>query len=152
MEFYLAHTVSAMRLLDSDATNVEINETTSTLAKTLGLLRDELDSGRLAVGYIFDKFNEQCTPTLALKSDKAMGALLREHGLTILPGKHDANRRRGVCCLTWDEKTDQFTQTLRTSVTQSPQEENRAYTEPADIADIADIDREEEYDIEGTVL
>jgi hypothetical protein len=152
MEFYLAHTVSAMRLLESDTAPVVINETTSTLAKILGFLRDELDSGRLAVGYIFDKFNEQCTPTLAVKSEKAMGALLREHGLTIPAGKSNANGRRGVCCLTWDDRAEQFVRTLQTSANQSPQEETLANTEPADIADIADIHREEEYDIEGTVL
>jgi hypothetical protein len=152
MEYYLGHTVSAMRLLESNTTPVEINETTAALARTLGFLRDELDSGRLAVGHIFDKFNEQCTPTLAVKSEKAMGALLREHGLTMLPGKHDANGHRGVCCLTWDERAEQFVRTLQTSVNQSPQEDTRANTEIADITDITDIDREEEFDIEGTLL
>lgn len=158
IEYYLGHTVCAMRLLESDANTVgidappvEMTEMTSTLAKTIELLRGDLDSGRLAVGYIFDKFNEKCAPTLKVKSAKAMGALLRGHGLTTPPGQFNANGRRGVYCLAWDEKTEQLVQTLRISTKQNPQEETLANTEIADIADIADIDQKEEYDIEGAL-
>lgn len=151
VEFYLAHTVSALQLIDSDISPVHVNKTTSTLSKTLASLRSDLDSCRLAVGYIFEKFNEQCVPALKIKSEKAMGTLLREHGLTISNGKHNANRRRGVCCLIWDEKTDHFLRTSQTSASQSPPEETCANTGFADKADFADI-AGEEFDIEGETL
>lgn len=150
-EFYLAHTLSAMRYLESDTTAAETSEITTTLVRTLALLRTDLDSGRLAIGYIFEKFNELCSPTIKVKSGKALGPLLREHGLTTTEGKHDANGRRSVHCLIWDEKAEQFVRTLQTSVCQRPQAENLTGTDLADISDIADIDGEEEFDIEGTL-
>ncbi len=151
VKFYLGHAVSALRLMDADSNPVVANETTAILSKTIASLRNDLDSGRLAVGYIFRKFNEQCDPALKIKSDKAMGALLREHGLTISPGKHDANGSRGVCCLIWDEKADQLVRTLQTSSYQSPHEETCVNTGGADIADIADIPPGE-FDIEGDMV
>lgn len=151
VEFYLAHAVITLRLINDDFSPDTVNGTTASLRRTIASLRDDLDSERLAVGYIFNKFNEQCNPALKIKSERAMGTLLREHGLTILPGKHDANGRRGVCCLIWDEKTEQFVQTLQTSTDQCLHGENLASTGSSDIADFADF-AGEEFDIEGNIL
>ena len=151
VEFYLAHTVSAMRLIEENISTGDINHMTTTLLKTLESLRNDLDSGRLAVGFIYKKFNALCNPTSQISSEKSMGALLREHNLTISEGKHDANGKRGVRCLIWDEKAEHFLRTLRTSHKQSLHEEMPADTGLADIADIADFPGEE-YDIEGDVL
>jgi hypothetical protein len=141
-----------MRLLIENKPITEISEVTPALASTLRILRNDLDSGRLAVGYIYTKFNEQCDPAQKLKSEKAMGALLRKHGLTISPGQHDANGRRGVCCLSWDKKTEEFVQTLQTSPKPSPHQETSANTVETDIADIPEVVDGEKYDIEGDIL
>ena len=80
------------------------------MARTLVSLRDSLDAGRLAVGFICEKYNEICKPTEKLSSAKAMGSLLRELKLTVTVNKHDANGRRGVHCLIWDAMTESFLQ------------------------------------------
>ena len=112
-----------MQLIEGNFSPATVNETTTILSKTIFSLRNELDSGRLAVGYIFDKFNERCKPALKIKSEKAMGILLRDHGLTVPPVKYSANGRRGIYCMTWDENAEHFVQTLRTSTDRTPQEE-----------------------------
>ena len=151
VEFYLSHTVRALRLMDPEYSSDNENEMRLVLSKTLNSLRNELDSGRLAVGYIFDKYNKQCDSALKIKSEKGMGSLLRQQGLTIDHGKHDANGRRGVFCLIWDEKAEKFVQTLRISTEQPLPPQPPDSTDAADIADIADISQED-FEKEGDVL
>jgi len=124
-EFYLGHVLTAMELISTeDAPELfEVTDQVSHLAKTLEAMRPEIDSGWLAVGYILDRFNEGCQKEQTIKSAKAMGSLLRRCGLTITGGVHDANGRRAVKCLVWDQKTEslietslQHLQSLHTSV------------------------------------
>ncbi|MFH1628480.1 MAG: DUF3987 domain-containing protein [Pseudomonadota bacterium] len=112
-EFYLGHIIAAMEALTSE--NIpevfEFTDQVIHLAKTLESMRSDIDSGWLAVGYILDRFNENCQREQAIKTAKAMGALLRRCRLTITGGVHDANGRRAVKCLVWDKKTDAFIET-----------------------------------------
>jgi len=112
-EFYLGHILAAMEALTSeDIPEVfEVTEQVIHLAKTLEAMKPELDSGRLAVGYIWDRFNSNCQKEQTIKSAKAVGSLLRRGGLTITGGVHDANGRRGVKCLVWDKKTETLIET-----------------------------------------
>lgn len=117
-EFYLGHIICAIEALTGDASSpLEFTEQVLHLAKTLEGLKPELDSGRLAVGYIQKKFNETYEPEQTIKSARAMGALIRKCELTIPGDRFDANGRRGVFCLQWDEKTKYFIETSP----QSPQ-------------------------------
>jgi len=112
-EFYLGHIIAAMELITTENAPelFEVTDQVRHLAKTLEAMRSEVDSGWLAVGYIQDRFNEGCQKEQAIKSAKAMGALLRRCGLIITGGVHDANGRRAVKCLVWDKKTDEFIET-----------------------------------------
>ena len=112
-EFYLGHVTSAMEAISSeDIPEVfEVTDQVLHLARTLEAMRSEIDSGWLAIGYIWDRFNEKCQKEQTIKSAKAMGALLRRCGLAITGGVHDANERRAVKCLIWDKKTESFIET-----------------------------------------
>jgi len=132
-EFYLGHIICAMDILIEDVSSpLEPTEQVVHLARTLEDLKPDLDSGRLAIGYIWEKFNESCKPELNVKTAKAMGSLLRTCKLTV-PGRcFDANGRRGVFCLQWDEKTNTFIKTSPQSP-QSPQSQEYQGLQPADI-------------------
>lgn len=108
--FYAGHIVDAAQALCSNKqiTPFEITEQAEHLTKTLESLRSEVDSGRLAVGYIWERFNQDCDRNQSIKTPHAMGTLLRQCGLTILAGTHDANGKRSAKCLTWDKKTESF--------------------------------------------
>lgn len=110
VEFYLAQTVDAMWLIldESSTPPVEISQRTIHLANTLELLKPDIESGRLAVGYIWKKFNSTAPPAIQLNSARAMGALLRDCGLTIAKGLHDFKGKRRLRCLVWGKKTEQF--------------------------------------------
>jgi hypothetical protein len=111
-EFYLGHIVCAMEALTGDVSSpLELIEQVIHLAKTLKSLKPELDSGRLAVGYIHEKFNATCKPEQKINTARAMGALLRHCKLTIPGGTFNANRKESVKCLQWDAKTDSFIET-----------------------------------------
>ncbi|MDZ7699907.1 MAG: DUF3987 domain-containing protein [Deltaproteobacteria bacterium] len=107
-EFYLGHIIAAMELLEDDGSPepFAITEQVTHLAKTLDAMRSEIDSGRLAVGYIWKRFNENCRKEQRVKKERGMGAILRRCGLSIADGKLDANHRRRVKCLQWDENVD----------------------------------------------
>jgi hypothetical protein len=108
--FHLGQAEEALRLFDPKNQHpaVEVSERTLHLASVLTELRKELDSGRLAVGYIHEAFNAKCQEHLRIKSPHAMGSLLRSCGLTISEGRHNANGKRAVRCLVWDKKADAF--------------------------------------------
>jgi len=108
--FYMGHAVEAIKTLAIDVfePRVEVSDHGIYLAQTLESLRPDIDSGKLTVGYIHEKFNEISMPDLHIKTSRAMGSLLRSFGLTILPGKSQANGRSGVKCLSWDALTEKF--------------------------------------------
>ena len=109
-EFYLGHIIAAMELLTDDYASqpFEVTEQAIHLAKTLDGMRPEVDSGRLAVGYVWERFNKNCRKEQKVKSERAMGAVLRRCGLNIANGKNDANQRRRVRCLQWDQKVQDY--------------------------------------------
>ena len=106
--FYMGHIVDALHLMvdENHITDDEVTDQVLQLAKTLECLKPELDSGRLAVGYIWERFNENCKPELKLSTAKAAGALLRSCQLTLPASRYRANGKTGVRCLVWDKKTE----------------------------------------------
>jgi hypothetical protein len=111
-EFYLGHIICAMEALAGDVSiPLEFTEQVVHLAKTLESLKPELDSGRLAVGYIHKKFDETCQVEQKTSTARAMGVLLRKCGLTIPGGTFNANRKESVKCLQWDKYTNSFIET-----------------------------------------
>lgn len=108
--FYMGHIVDATQALCSKDRIIpfEITDQAKHLAMTIGGLRGEVDSGRLAVGFIQERFNSNCRAENKISSPHAMGGILRKSGLTISPGVHDANGKRSAKCLAWDGKTDSF--------------------------------------------
>ncbi len=124
--FYLGQTVDAMRLIeDSEHQPPDISERVKHLAEILDSLRAEVDSGRLAVGYIQERFNDSLPKEKQIGTPKAMGALLRSIQLTIADGLHDFRGQRRVSCLEWDTKTESFLkqslQSLQSLQTQTAQ-------------------------------
>ncbi|NQT55490.1 MAG: DUF3987 domain-containing protein [Desulfobacteraceae bacterium] len=120
--FYLGHIIQAMEALTSkDIPEVfEVTGQMIHLAKTLEVMKPELDSGRLAIGYIQERFNEKCDKGLKVRSPHLMGSMLRKYDLTITGGRYQANGRSGVYCLVWDEKTNSFIESCPNSPS-SPQ-------------------------------
>lgn len=108
--FYLGHIVDAMQSIcvDDFVTQNDDLESARSLACILENLREEVDSGRLAIGYIYEKYHQGCKKKEIIKSARGMGALIRRFGLTIPKTRHDANGKKGVTCLLWDEKVDNF--------------------------------------------
>ncbi len=110
-EFYLGQSVDAMRLITSDSNHTprrDYTETDILLGQVLESLRPEVDSGRLAIGHIHQRFNEACGPQQRVKSPHAMGGWLRSLGLTIPHGLHDANGKRRVRCVVWDSALEKI--------------------------------------------
>lgn len=108
--FYAGHIVDAAQSLCSKDSIVpfELTEQIECLAGVLDSLKSELDSGRLAIGFIQERFNERASSEQKIKTAHAMGALIRKCGLTIPVGHFRANNRAKVKCLFWDKKTDSF--------------------------------------------
>lgn len=106
-EFYMSHAIDAMGALCSkdQVILLEITEKVKQLAKTLEVLEPELDDGRLAVGFICERFNEMHKSSI---STRMMGSLLRNKGLTIPATRYRANGKVGAYCLLWDKKTENF--------------------------------------------
>ena len=105
--FYAGHIVDAAQSLSSSESIVpfEITEQVKCLAKTLESLRNEVDNGRLAIGYIWEKYNQRNTKEITARM---LGSLLRKNGLTLPPGRFRANKKTGAHCLSWDKKTENF--------------------------------------------
>ena len=109
LDFYLGQTVDALQLVeDSEHAPPDTSERVKHLAETLAGIRDQTDSGRLAIGFILERFNVGIPKEKQIGKPKAMGALLRSVGLTIDDGRHHANGRHGVLCLAWDSRTENF--------------------------------------------
>lgn len=121
-EFYLGHIIAAMEALVSENAPepFETTDQTIELAKSLEGLKAELDNGRLAIGYIQEKFDAAVERGLRVHNSRGMGSLLRKCGLTISGGRYRANGKTGVYCLVWDQKTDSFVGSMSTSPS-SPQ-------------------------------
>ena len=111
--FYMGHIVDATRALCSKdcITPTEMNHQTEHLAETLGALRDNVDSGRLAVGFIQKQFDQDLPPEKRVNSPRVMGTLLRQCGLTIPTRRFRINDKTGLACLMWDQKTESFLKT-----------------------------------------
>jgi hypothetical protein len=109
-EFYLGQIVDAACALEIKGTEApsEVTPQMIHLCKTLMDLQPQLDSGRLAIGFLRDTFNENAPKELKIRSARAMGAFLRSCGLTTSQGTHNANGHRSVKCLEWDDNTMEF--------------------------------------------
>jgi hypothetical protein len=135
VHFYLAQAVGALSLLVGEGEAMapaEVSARTILLAHVLEGLRADVDNGRLAVGFVHDAYNATSRPEERM-SAHAMGALLRSCGLTVSNGRHNANGRRGVFCLQWDERTELFLKQSPPSPTCPPSQEWRGLAE-ADFA------------------
>jgi len=108
VEFYAGQMVDAMAILKSGEGSAcdAANETVKRLAEVLESLRGETTDGKLAVGFIHERFNSGIPQEQRIGSPKGMGSLIRSQGLTIPAGLHDANGSRRVRCLRWDQKTE----------------------------------------------
>ena len=112
IEFYLSQTVGALQVLEDTSHQPDaLDERTLHLARVLDSLRSDVDSGRLAVSYVHERFNAGVEKQQQFKTFKAMGSFIRSLKLSMSPGKHDANGRRAANCLLWDEKTNLFIET-----------------------------------------
>lgn len=108
-EFYLSHAVTLLESLERESMVLsELTEQGKILTDTLEKLRPEVESGKLAIGYIWEHFNKAASKENKFKSAKAMGAFLRNFGLTIPEGTYRANKKAGVRVLIWDRKTESF--------------------------------------------
>ncbi|MBU4232565.1 MAG: DUF3987 domain-containing protein [Desulfobacterales bacterium] len=145
VHFFLGQVQDALRLIENeDHVPVEISERSRLLAYTLERLRPNLDNGRLAIGFIHKQYNLLAPKIHKVETPKGMGAVIRAAGLTIAPGKHDANGGRGVFCLEWDQQSEKFIsrRTSRTLERQCPRQETYDSSGSADVADIADFNAE----------
>ena len=153
-EFYLGHIICAMEALVEDvSTPLELTEQIVHLARTLEGLRPEVDSGRLAVGYIHERFNETCKPEQKIRTARGMGALIRHCKLTILGGTFNANGKESVKCLQWDEKANSFIKICLQSL-QSLQSEPYQGLQGGDIEkrDVSNVSRQNAYDSQVETL
>ncbi|MCD6271397.1 MAG: DUF3987 domain-containing protein [Deltaproteobacteria bacterium] len=108
-EFYMGHAVTASKTLSTGTEEAlpEQTEQTKILISTLEKLRPEVDNGRLAIGFILEHFNK-AAPKENQFTVRAFGAFLRSCGLTISKSVYNANGKRAVKCLLWDEKIKLF--------------------------------------------
>ena len=107
--FYVGQIQGALRLIEEEYYSPpEISERSLLLAQTLDELRPHLENGRLAVGFILKQYNMIAPKTQRVGTPRGMGAVLRAVNLTISPGKHNANGRRSVKCLSWGKDTETF--------------------------------------------
>lgn len=127
--FYLGQAVDALQvILDNEhAAPLEASARTVRLAQVLAALRDEVESGRLAVGHIWERFNAGLAQEEQFATSNSFGAFLRSCGLTITAAKHNANGRRGVHCLMWDERAQRCMGTGPPSPTCPPMQEGSGF-------------------------
>ncbi|WP_051822350.1 DUF3987 domain-containing protein [Desulfonatronum thiodismutans] len=139
--FYAGQAVDALRLLQGkdEAQVQEVSDRTLRLARTLADLKLEIDSGRLAVGLIQERYNQRTTKTDQFRTAKSMGAFIRSLRLSVSEGKHHANGRQGVFCLLWDQKAEDFIKRFKDVVDQkqrAPHSETGANAKFEDVEDI----------------
>ncbi len=107
-EFYLGQTVDAVHYLVGQNQGQPAIDTTdprvSTLAQVLASIEQDVEGGRVAVGYVRDRYNLLVSENEGFRSNRAMGAFLRTIGLTVPGTKHNWKKQRNVCCLVFDEK------------------------------------------------
>lgn len=117
-EFYLGHIIYAMQAIEFQLPHV-VDRTPQVvhLAKTLKALEGDVDNKLLAIGFIQEKYNENCSPDLKIKSPHLMGSILRKCCLTTTPERHKANERIGVYCLVWDSALISFLESCPISPT-----------------------------------
>jgi hypothetical protein len=109
VEFFLGQTVDAVRLIeDPEHCLIDTTERVKHLAETLEILRSEVDSGRLAIGFIQDRYNQGLQKEKQIETAKAMGALLRSIPLTVSERRHRANNKVSAFCVEWNQKTESF--------------------------------------------
>ena len=129
-EFYLGHILEAMKALSSEDAELPFERTDQVIhvARTLEALQCDVDKGLLATGHIHEAFNKTCSNGLEVKTAKLMGSILRGCGLSMALGNNDANGRRRVRCLRWDEKTETFIRNMSPSLQSLQSEENHIVT------------------------
>jgi len=112
VEFYLGQTVGALQVLEDSSHQPDaLDERAIHVARVLDSLRGEVDSGRLAVGFVHERFNAGAEQYQRFRTPHAFGAFIRSRGLNIADSLHDANGRSRARCLLWDEKTNLFLET-----------------------------------------
>jgi len=82
---------------------------TEHLAQVLSELEPQVDSGRLAIGLINEKFAATRGRHQPISSPRAMACLIRAAGLTVSRSRRYVNGRHGAYCMIWDSKTEAFT-------------------------------------------
>jgi len=118
-KFFMGHIVNSIEtLMTGKKIEIEMSENAINLREILNTLRTEVDNGKLAIGYVAEKFNKKFSNNKI--SSRAMGSFMRSCGLTTTETHYRANGKAGVCCLIWDQKTDSFLKTMSTMST-SPQ-------------------------------
>lgn len=126
-EFFLGQAFDAIRLIVSPehAEPSEISMESFVLARALDELRSEIDKGKLAVGFITEKFNELAKEDGDHLEARKVGGLLRKCGLPPAAGKYDANDRKRVRCLQWSNAVEEFIKTSLASQTREHEHQNR---------------------------
>ncbi len=107
-EFYLGQAVDAIHYLvgrNQGKPSIDMTDPrVSTLAQVLASIEDQVEGGRVAIGYVRDQYNLLVSDNEGFRSNRAMGAFLRTIGLTVPGTKHNWKNQRNVCCLVFDEK------------------------------------------------
>lgn len=108
--YYFSHAIIAIESLENKriVETQTYDEQAMHLAFALKSIRSDIDSGRLAIGYIWKIYNSLVEPEYHIKSQRSMGSLLRHYHLTITNTRHRANGKVGAYCLLWDARTEDF--------------------------------------------
>lgn len=152
--FYLGQAVDCMATMacETAAPPVEVSERTQTLAAVLEDVEDDVDNGRLAVGYVLDKFNSTAPNEQKFNAARGFGAFLRGCGLTVPATKHHANGRAGVFCLAWDKRLEDFLRMLRTSRSNVLTPAGATTGGLEDVEDVEDVVQEEKRENGAGIL
>ena len=113
IRFYLGQIVDAVMYVHSQD---EIKKTELVrsdarailLAQVLRQERDNVENGLLGIGYLYKKINETACSTI-FSSPRSFGAYLKNLGLETT-GKHNFRGQRGVRCLKWNDRVENFLQ------------------------------------------
>jgi hypothetical protein len=110
VNFHMGEVVDAMQLLDDEdhLPKAPPDQRIKELAKVLHDLRSNVDNGRLAVGCVMDALNEVLQEPQRFRTPRAFGVFIRQAGLSVSPGKHNANGHRSSKCLLWDDAMETF--------------------------------------------
>ncbi len=117
-KFYMSNVVDACEMLTTEKpikSKFEASGQLKYLIETLQKLRPDVDNGRLAIGYIYDKFHENCRSDHRISTPKALGQLLRSAGLTISDRNLRANNRESVRCLMWNDRIETLLKDIKSN-------------------------------------